>query len=90
MNPQDSELTADMARAISNSYLQNLHRVQAEFDIENLTRYKADKATLRAEVTSDLCAELMDSIIMARFDYLVEKAVEYKLRNIKEIERLNK
>ena len=77
----EDKLTGEMARIVSNRYLHNLHRVQAEFDMENVTLDAARRSQMRAEVPAEVCLEMMDALIMQRFDYLVKREVNHVLEN---------
>lgn len=70
------QLTAEMTRALSQQYLNYLHRVQAEHDIDNITRLEIEKSITAAQVTADVCLSLLDSIILSRYDYLIRQEVE--------------
>lgn len=70
------QLTAEMVRSLSQQYLNNLHRVQAEHDIDNLTRRDMEKSITTAQVTAEVCLNLLDSLIISRYDYLIKQEVE--------------
>ena len=71
-----TKLTGDMARNIAQKYLQNIQRIQSQHDIEDLTARDFQRKYDKAEITSEVCLELLDSLILSRYDYLVDNAIK--------------
>ena len=76
--PSDSQLTADMVRTIGEKYLRNMYHMSlADRDV---THQDVKEGLMKAQITTDLCLELLDHIILRRYDYLLDNAVNVALK----------
>jgi len=82
MNPTNEQeldkLTKEMAHTLSQKYFQNITRVYMENDMSDYTLREYEKKQNKAEVTAELCGDLMDRLILHRFDYIVRNAVRVR------------